>query len=162
MRHKILALFCSIIISIPGLAAPITDKEVIDSVNNFFDALNVKNYGNGQLEESVTDDFLIFELADSYTLDEFKNFIESAGFLNWQSTQWTLSDFTISVDENSAHVSYLNTGVFIYKDPENEGQMLREDTKWLESVYLKVDKGKLKLKFLQSDDIERVVSPVVN
>ena len=26
----------------------------------------------------------------------------------------------------------------------------------------KVDKGKLKLKFLQSDDIERVVSPVVN
>jgi hypothetical protein len=131
-------------------------------VNNFFEALNVKNYGNGKLEESVTDDFLIFELADSYTLDKFKNFIESAGFLNWQSTQWTLSDFTISVDENSAHVSYLNTGVFIYKDPENEGQMLREDTKWLESVYLKVDKGKLKLKFLQSDDIERVVSPLVN
>jgi hypothetical protein len=131
-------------------------------VNNFFEALNVKNYGNGKLEESVTDDFLIFELADSYTLDEFKNFIESAGFLNWQSTQWTLSDFTISVDENSAHVSYLNTGVFIYKDPKNEGQMLREDTKWLESVYLKVDKGKLKLKFLQSDDIERVVSPLVN
>ena len=162
MKHKMLTLFCSIIISIPGLAAPITDKEVIDSVNNFFEALNVKNYGNGKLEESVTDDFLIFELADSYTLDEFKNFIESAGFLNWQSTQWTLSDFTISVDENSAHVSYLNTGVFIYKDPENEGQMLREDTKWLESVYLKVDKGKLKLKFLQSDDIERVVSPLVN
>lgn len=162
MKHKILALFCSIIISIPCLAAPITDKEVIDSVNNFFEALNVKNYGNGKLEESVTDDFLIFELADSYTLDEFKNFIESAGFLNWQSTQWTLSDFTISVDENSAHVSYLNTGVFIYKDPENEGQMLREDVKWLESVYLKVVKGKLKLHFLQSDDIERAVSPLVN
>ena len=78
MKHKILALFCSIIISIPCLAAPITDKEVIDSVNNFFEALNVKNYGNGKLEESVTDDFLIFELADSYTLDEFKNFIENA------------------------------------------------------------------------------------
>ena len=162
MKNKLLALLFTFIISNPVFAATISEEEVIDSINEFFNDLNIKNYKDSSLDALVTDDFIIFELANSYTLDEFKEFIESAGFLDWVSTDWNLTDFTISIDNNSAHASYLNTGVFVYADPENKDQLLKEDVKWLESVYLVKDNGTLKLKFLQSDDIKRTIKPLTN
>tara|TARA_B100000902_G_scaffold100779_1_gene103155 strand:- start:2156 stop:2644 length:489 start_codon:yes stop_codon:yes gene_type:complete len=162
MKNKLLTLFLTLMISNTMLAASISEEEVIDSINGFFNGLNIKNYSDDSLNDFVTNDFIIFELANSFTLDEFKIFLESAGFSNWVSTDWSLTDFTISIDESSAHASYLNTGIFIYPDPKDNKQLLREDVKWLESVYLVKENKKLKLKFLQSDDIQRTVKPFID
>ena len=75
-------------------------------------------------------------MGDKFTLTEFTDFIESAGYLGWESTEWFLSDFTISIDSNSAHVSYLNTGVFIYPNPYRREVLLKENKQWLESVLI--------------------------
>ena len=57
--------------------------------------------------------------------------------------------FEIHKDENSAHASYINDGIF--KTIDNESVI----SNWLESVYLVKEKGELKLKFLQSDLVSR-------
>ena len=136
----------------------LTDESVVEHINSFFNALNIKNYDKKLLKQKVTNDFVIFEMGDKFTLDEFTNFIELSGFLEWDSTEWILSDFKISIDSSSAHVSYLNTGTFVYPNPYKKGVTLKEDKKWLESVYIVLDGEDLKIKFLQSDDIYSKIS----
>ena len=136
----------------------LTGEKIIDHINEFFSALNIKNYNKELLRQKVTSDFIIFEMGERFSLDEFANFIESSGFLEWESTNWVLSDFIVSIDVNSAHVSYLNTGTFIYPNPYKEGVTLKEDKKWLESVYIVLEGEELKIKFLQSDDIYSKIS----
>ena len=136
----------------------ITEEKVINNIKDFFSALNVKNYDKITLNQKVTTDFMIYEMGDKFTLNEFTDFIESAGYLGWESTEWFLSDFTISIDSNSAHVSYLNTGVFIYPNPYRREVLLKEDKQWLESVLIVREDEDLKIKFLQSDEIYSKIS----
>ena len=136
----------------------ITEEMIIDHVNEFFNALNIKNYNKDLLSQKVTDDFIIFEMGDKFTLNEFTDFIESAGFLGWESTEWFLSDFTISIDNNSAHASYLNIGVFVYPNPHAPEILLKENKQWLESIFVVREGEDLKIKFLQSDEIYSKVS----
>ena len=110
------------------------------------------------MNQKVTTDFIIYEMGDKFTLNEFTDFIESAGYLGWESTEWFLSDFTISIDSNSAHVSYLNTGVFIYPNPYRREVLLKENKQWLESVLIVREGEDLKIKFLQSDEIYSKIS----
>ena len=135
-----------------------TEEMIIEHVNEFFNALNIKNYNKDLLSQKVTDDFIIFEMGDKFTLNEFTDFIESAGFLGWESTEWFLSDFTISIDSNSAHASYLNTGVFVYPNPYAPDVLLKENKQWLESVFIIREGEDLKIKFLQSDEIYSKIS----
>ena len=114
----------------------LTEEMIMDHINGFFNALNIKNYNKTLLSQKVTSDFIIYEMGDKFTLNEFTDFIESAGYLGWESTEWFLSDFTISIDNNSAHVSYLNVGVFIYPNPYAPQVLLKENKQWLESVYI--------------------------
>ena len=136
----------------------LTEEMIIDNFNDFFNAINVKNYNKTLLSQKVTSDFIIYEMGDKFTLNEFTDFIESAGYLGWESTEWFLSDFTISIDNNSAHVSYLNVGVFIYPNPYAPQVLLKENKQWLESIYIVLEGDKLKIKFLQSDEIYSKVS----
>ena len=136
----------------------ITEEKVIKNIKDFFSALNVKNYDKIILNQKVTTDFIIYEMGDKFTLNEFTDFIESAGYLGWESTEWFLSDFTISIDNNSAHVSYLNTGVFIYPNPYRREVLLKENKQWLESVLIVREDEDLKIKFLQSDEIYSKIS----
>ena len=136
----------------------LTEEMIIDHINEFFNALNIKNYNKGLLSQKVTDDFIIYEMGDKFTLNEFTDFIESAGFLGWESTEWFLSDFTISIDSNSAHASYFNTGVFVYPNPYALDVLLKENKQWLESVFIIREGEDLKIKFLQSDEIYSKVS----
>ena len=110
------------------------------------------------LSQKVTSDFIIYEMGDKFTLNEFTDFIESAGYLGWESTEWFLSDFTISIDNNSAHASYLNIGVFIYPNPYAPEVLLKENKQWLESIFIVREGEDLKIKFLQSDEIYSKVS----
>mgnify|MGYP001311090734 FL=1 len=136
----------------------LTEEMIIDHVNDFFNALNVKNYNKTLLSQKVTSDFIIYEMGDKFTLNEFTDFIESAGYLGWESTEWFLSDFTISIDNNSAHASYLNVGVFIYPNPYAPEVLLKENKQWLESIFVVREGEDLKIKFLQSDEIYSKVS----
>ena len=130
-----------------------TEEMIIEHINEFFNALNIKNYNKTLLSQQVTSEFIIYEMGDKFTLNEFTEFIESAGYLGWESTEWFLSDFTISIDNNSAHVSYLNVGVFIYPNPYAPEVLLKENKQWLESIFIVREGENLKIKFLQSDEI---------
>ena len=136
----------------------LTEEMIIDHINEFFSVLNIKNYNKDLLSQKVTSDFIIYEMGDKFTLNEFTDFIESAGYLGWESTEWFLSDFTISIDSNSAHASYLNTGVFIYPNPYASDILLKENKQWLESIYVVREGEDLKIKFLQSDEIYSKIS----
>ena len=136
----------------------LTEEMIIDHINAFFNALSVENYNKTLLSQKVTSDFIIYEMGDKFTLNEFTDFIESAGYLGWESTEWFLSDFTISIDSNSAHASYLNTGVFIYPNPYALDVLLKENKQWLESVLIVLEGDDLKIKFLQSDETYSKIS----
>ena len=136
----------------------LTEEMIIDHINEFFSVLNIKNYNKDLLNQTVTSDFIIYEMGDKFTLNEFTDFIESAGYLGWESTEWFLSDFTISIDSNSAHASYLNTGVFIYPNPYASDILLKENKQWLESIFVVREGEDLKIKFLQSDEIYSKIS----
>ena len=136
----------------------LTEELIIEHINEFFNALNIKNYNKNLLSEKVTSDFIIYEMGDKFTLSEFRDLIESAGYLGWESTDWFLSDFTISIDNNSAHASYLNTGVFIYPNPYALDVLLKENKQWLESVLIVLEGDDLKIKFLQSDETYSKIS----
>ena len=89
-------------------------------------------------------------------MDELVELFQTGG-RQWISTDWKLSDFRVSLDENSAHASYVNTGVFYF---EQDGKQFRSDIKWLESVYLVRQGDQWKIKFLQSDDVSRETKEV--
>jgi hypothetical protein len=135
--------------------ADVSDTPALDSLNKFFDALSIDNYENGALENQVTDDFIIFEMGQRFTLAQFKTFLASANYKNWKSTQWTISDATVTSVNGMTHISYKNTGVFVFPSQDSSTGLTEQRNIWLESALLVVDGEQLKLKFLQSENIFR-------
>jgi hypothetical protein len=135
--------------------ADVSDTPALDALNKFFDALSIDNYENGALENQVTDDFIIFEMGQRLTLAQFKTFLASANYKNWKSTQWTISDATVTSVNGMTHISYKNTGVFVFPSQDSSTGLTEQRNIWLESALLVVDGEQLKLKFLQSENIFR-------
>ena len=141
---------------LPSIAnADASDTAALDALNKFFDALSVDNYESGALENQVTDDFTIFEMGQRFTLAQFKTFLASANYENWKSTQWTISDATVTSVNGMTHISYKNTGVFVFPSQDSSTKLTEQRNIWLESALLVVDGEQLKLKFLQSENIFR-------
>ena len=136
------------------------EAQAIATLEGFFTAFSVERYPNPDIHNWVTDDFLIFEMGEAFSWSDFEAFLERAGYRNWISTDWQFSDLRVSVAESAAHISYVNHGEFVYPDPDNPGQKLLEKNRWLESVYLVEEGGRLKIKFLQSDNVTREVTPL--
>ncbi|MDC3323191.1 hypothetical protein OAW20_01880 [Gammaproteobacteria bacterium] len=145
---KQLLLSLTLIISANAWAEAITEQEVIDKVNQFFELLDIEVYQKEKVLTILTDDFQIFEMGKPWDMNEFDEFLQEASKTTL-TTDWVLTNFVVSIDENSAHVSYINDGIF--KTIDNESVI----SNWLESVYLVKEKGELKLKFLQSDLVSR-------
>jgi hypothetical protein len=129
-------------------AESINEEEAISKLNQFFELLDLEVYEKDKVSTVITDDFLIFEMGKAWNMDEFDEFIQEASSTTI-STDWVLSNYVVSIDDNSAHISYVNDGVF--KTTDNELVI----SNWLESVYLVKEDGELKLKFLQSDLVNR-------
>tara|TARA_B100001173_G_scaffold167943_1_gene145164 strand:- start:787 stop:1236 length:450 start_codon:yes stop_codon:yes gene_type:complete len=146
MKHLLLSL--TLIISANAWAEAITEQEVIDKVNQFFELLDIEVYQKEKVLTILTDDFQIFEMGKAWDMNEFDEFLQEASKTTL-TTDWVLTNFVVSIDENSAHVSYVNDGLF--KTIDNESVI----SNWLESVYLVKEKEELKLKFLQSDLVSR-------
>jgi len=147
---KNLIIFLSLFYSLSSWSASITEQAAIDKLNQFFELLDFKVYKKENISQILTDDFQIFEMGKPWDMDEFDVFINDASKTTI-STYWTLSDYKVSIDDNSAHISYVNNGVFSTTNNETIYSY------WLESVYMVVENNQLKLKFLQSDLINREI-----
>ena len=66
-------------------------------------------------------------------------------------TSWTLTDFRISLDSHSAHLSYQNHGEFTH------GRSMNVSIKWMESAYITLENSKPKIKFINVNLISKKV-----
>ena len=149
---KKLLIFVLIFRSFGSWASSLTEEKAISKLNQFFELLDLEVYQKENISKILTNDFHIFEMGKAWNMDEFDEFIQEASKTTI-STDWVLSNYVVSLDENSAHISYVNDGVF--KTTDNELVI----SNWLESVYLVKEGGELKLKFLQSDLVSRETKP---
>lgn len=128
----------------------LTEETAIAKLNEFFERLDIEVYNKEKLSEIVTSDFHIFEVGNDFDIDSFDAFIKGI-FATVVETKWALSNFDVSIDNKSAHISYFNKGLI--RTTQNESIHMN----WMESVYMVVDDGELKLKFLQSDVVNQEV-----
>ena len=135
-----------------SLKKTITEDEAIAVLKGFYKAMNIDNLGSDLVYDYATTDFVIYETGDKYDLESFLETIKSHFKKGYISTDWSLYDFKVSIDSNTAHISYSNKGKFTFIE---DGITIEENILLLESVYLKYEEGILKLSFLQSDDISR-------
>jgi len=120
----------------------ITETEVINTIEGLFEALDVENTNPRLLDQYITRDFVIYEDGLKMSREEFKAF----------KSDWKLTDFSVSTDNNSAHVRLLNQGDFVV---QQDTVKMRIKIKWLESAYLVREADSLKIKFYFSDNIGR-------
>jgi hypothetical protein len=125
----------------------VSEAEAIRVVEGFFEALDVDNDDPGLLDRYTTADFLIYEASKKMTKAEFVEFASNSPALE---TDWELSDFRVSTDYNSAHVSLFNRGTFVV---QADSAKLRLTPEWLESAYLIKENDSLKIKFYFSDNV---------
>jgi hypothetical protein len=147
---KKLFILISILISINSWASPITEERAISKLNQFFELLDVEVYKQEDISKILSKDFQIFEMGKPWSMEEFDIFLQEAAKTT-VSTDWVLSEYDVSIDNSSVHISYVNNGIF--KTINNETIY----SHWLESIYMVLDNGELKLKFLQSDLVDREI-----
>lgn len=106
------------------------------------------------IDQYITDDFIIYEVGQKMDKQEFLKFVSGVPVIK---SEWNLSDFRISTDKNSAHVSLFNTGTF---EVEVDSFKLRQKFEWLESAYLVKREDKVKIKFYFSDNLSIVTDTI--
>ena len=74
------------------------------------------------------------------------------------STEWTLTDHVVTIDNKNAHSFHNNSGIFINVD-EN-GIKTETHMKWLESDLVFNEEGNLKIKYYQSENIYAKVDTI--
>ena len=67
-----------------------------------------------------------------------------------------LSDFEISIDHHSAHISYKNVGTFVSRTENGKKSFLK--FYWLENAYFVMDEGRLKIKLIHSQELQKQVA----
>ena len=129
----------------------ILEDAVYGVLKNFYTVLDVKNYDKQKLRKIVTDDFLVFEAARSMDIDAFHSFLtqKDPNAEPLIHTSWQLSDHRLSLDEHSAHVSYMNRGTF------QHGTTLRVTIDWMESAFLVRKDEDFKIKFINANLISK-------
>ena len=127
------------------------EQQVIQTMERFFEVLDVDNYEQNLLEEVVTEDFKIFEAGEVMDIERFHAFVTHVdpNVAPLSETSWTLSEFDISLDNDSAHVSYINRGIF------KHGDEMTAKLHWMESAYLIKQTGGYKIRFLNSNVVSR-------
>ena len=145
VKMKKLLLLLSLIIFACQSPTKISEKEVMNSFNSFFEVLDndLDNF-----ESMVTEDFFIFENSRRYSKDEFIEFVKTFDIV---SSKRSFEDVVIDTDVNSAHISLKHFGEFIVNTPTGKTKL---EFELLESTYaVKID-NKLKFKFYFSEAIK--------
>jgi nucleoid DNA-binding protein len=142
---KKLLLLLSLIIFACQSPTKISEKEVMNSFNYFFEVLDNDLDSFGSM---VTEDFFIFENSRRYSKEEFIEFVKTFDIV---SSKRSFEDVVIDTDVNSAHISLKHFGEFIVNTPTGKTKL---EFEWLESTYaVKID-NKLKFKFYFSEAIK--------
>jgi len=142
---KKLLLLSTILIFACQRPTKISEKEVMDSFETFFEVLD---RDLSSFDTVVTDDFFIYENSRRYSKAEFIDFVKTYDII---SSKRKFEDVVIDSDYNSAHISLKHYGEFLVNTPEGKVKL---EFEWLESTYaIKVD-GKLKFKFYFSEAIK--------
>ena len=148
---KKLLLLSTILIFACQNPTKISEKEVMDTFEAFFEVLD---HDLSSFNSVVTDDFFIYENSRHYTKAEFIDFVKTFDII---SGKRKFEDVKIDTDYNSAHISLKQFGEFLVNTPEGKVKL---EFEWLESTYaVKVD-GKLKFKFYFSEAIKTKTTPV--
>jgi hypothetical protein len=148
---KKLLLLSTILIFACQRPTKISEKEVMDSFETFFEVLD---RDLSSFDTVVTDDFFIYENSRRYSKAEFIDFVKTFDII---SSKRSFEDVKIDTDFNSAHISLKHYGEFLVNTPEGKVKL---EFEWLESTYaIKVD-GKLKFKFYFSEAIKTNTTPV--
>ncbi|MDB2599576.1 hypothetical protein N9X83_02170, partial [Flavobacteriaceae bacterium] len=92
----------------------ITEDQAISVLKGFFTAMDIDNLGSDLVFDYTTTDFVIYEMGDKYDLESFLEIIKSHFKKGYISTEWSLYDFKVSIDSNTAHISYSNKGKFTF------------------------------------------------
>ncbi len=142
MKKLIYAL--TLLIGLNGHSYEVSEETAIAKLEEFFYLLDVERYDREDFSKVVTEDFRIFEDGLDLDLDSFHQFVTEATSTIVE-TEWTLTDFKVTLNTDSSHISYYNYGLF--KTDKNE--VIK--SLWMESVYLIIEDGELKVQFLQSD-----------
>jgi hypothetical protein len=130
-----------------------TEQRAIAMVEAFFDTINIETYDSGRFAAGLAPGFSIFEMGEEFDAASFDAFISEAA-KTIVETRWILSDFDVSIGDDLTHLSYTNVGRFV----NMQGGVIHSE--WMESVLLELVDAAWKIKFLQSDLVERwVVSP---
>ena len=141
-KLKSLALTLSLLFTVSCVNnKPITEQEVKDTILGMFDSFSVESDNINNFKNYVTDDYVLYEIGKVMTADDF---IEFAQTFNTIEDDWTISDWNISIDKNSAHAYFKNQGRFVTLN-DGKKELLNYD--WHESAYLVRQDGKLKIKF---------------
>ena len=132
-------------------SSEMAEQQVIQIMERFFEILDVDNYERNLLEEVVTEDFKIFEAGEVMDIERFHAFVTHVdpNVAPLSETSWTLSEFDISLDNDSAHVSYINRGIF------KHGDEMTAKLHWMESAYLIKQTDGYKIRFLNSNVVSR-------
>ena len=125
----------------------ITEAEVVDTIKRMFHSFSVESDDRNNFYDVVTDDFVLYEMGQIFSASEF---IELAETFNTIEDDWELTDFNISIDNQSAHAYFRNKGRFVTL---TEGKKRLVKYEWLESAYLVRVNGELKVKFYFSDAV---------
>lgn len=152
---KLTSLLILIVIGCAPRQASISESDVIETLEGFFEALDVENKNPNLIDNYVTQDFILYEVGRKMNKDQFLAFV--SGFPMTES-DWELDDFRISTDINSAHVSLFNTGIFVI---QSDSAKVQQKFEWLESAYMVKEDDKLKIKFYFSDNIS-IVTDTIN
>lgn len=128
----------------------ISESDVINTIEGFFEASDVENNNPDLLDNYITQDFVLYEDGRKMNKEEVMEFMEFISGGPVIESDWELSDFRISTDYNSAHISLFNTGNFVL---QTDSTKIRTKYEWLESAYMVKEEGKLKIKFYFSDNI---------
>ena len=140
----------SLLICLNAYSYEVSEETAIAKIEEFFYLLDIERYDREEFSNVVTEDFQIFEDGLDLDLDSFHQFVTEATS-SIVETEWTLSDFKVTLGTDSAHVSYYNNGIFKTADGESVHSF------WMESVFLVIEEGELKVQFLQSDIVEREI-----
>ena len=145
----ILLMACFILTSCqPNTQSNVSEELAINTLKAFYSNLDVDKYGSKEWLELVTSDFKVFEAGKQMDLAAFLEFSRPSDDL--AETNWDLSALDVTLDGSSAHISYLNDGLFRHSNIEVK-------LKWMESVLLVMDDNVLKVRFLNSNLLDRQI-----
>ena len=100
----------------------VTEPEAKRVLVEFFPNVDFEVYNQESFRDLITDDFQIYEAGKHISRSEFFEFIENTHSEATLSNDWQLSDFEISTDYRSAHISYKNVRTFVSITEDGKNQ----------------------------------------